>query len=262
MPRFNTKDGADLYYRVQGKEQGNPPIIMIHGWCSNLEHWGPQAKHFGRRHRILRVDRRGMGRSTTPGTGHTAVQHAADIAAIAKSLGLRGAIVIGHAGGTPTTLELTRSYPRLAKATVIVDAAMYGKTRLGDPKSPFGMVLGGMVDALSGPNGKRAFRQMYTSYFGKKCDRNITRQAVADALQTPIPVAIDELNGMAVNNEAIAKGIRQPVLWLTAAGVDQGYIGKQLANVQFAQVVGSGHFPQLEVPAQTNAMIETFIDQL
>jgi hypothetical protein len=32
--------------------------------------------------------------------------------------------------------------------------------------------------------------------------------------------------------------------------------------VQFAEVVGSGHFPQLEVPAQTNAMIETFIAQL
>jgi hypothetical protein len=28
------------------------------------------------------------------------------------------------------------------------------------------------------------------------------------------------------------------------------------------ETVGSGHFPQLEVPGQVNAMIETFCDQL
>jgi pimeloyl-ACP methyl ester carboxylesterase len=60
----------------------------------------------------------------------------------------------------------------------------------------------------------------------------------------------------------MAKDIGQPVLWLTANAVDQAYIAKHVEGVQFAQVVGSGHFPQLEVPGQTNAAIETFIDQL
>ena len=71
-----------------------------------------------------------------------------------------------------------------------------------------------------------------------------------------------EIDVMAVNPQAMARQIKQPVLWLTAVLVDQAYIGKQLKNVQFAQVVGSGHFPQLEVPAQTNAAIETFLSQL
>lgn len=262
MSNYETADGARLYYRVQGKDAGQPPLILVHGWCSNLTHWDPVVKHFGRRHRILRVDRRGMGRSTTTGSGHTAEQHAADISEIAKLEGLRGAVVIGHAGGGPTTLELSRSYPRLVKATVMVDSGMYPLPRLGDAKSAFGAVLGGMIDALSGPNGRRAFRQMYSGYFGPKCDRAVSRQAVSEAAKTPLPVAIDELHGMAVSTERMADDIRKPVLWLTAAGVDQDYFRKHLANVQFAEVVGSGHFPQLEVPAQTNAMIETFIAQL
>ena len=262
MSNYDTEDGARLFYRVQGKDAGQPPLIMVHGWCSNLTHWDPVVKHFGRRHRILRIDRRGMGRSTTTGSGHTAEQHAADISEIAKLEGFRGAVVIGHAGGGPTTLELTRGYARLVKATVMIDSGMYPLPRLGNAKSAFGAVLGGMIDALSGPDGRRAFRKMYSGYFGPKCDRAVSRQAVSEAAKTPLPVAIDELHGMAVSTEKMADDIRKPVLWLTAAGVDQDYVRKHLANVQFAEVVGSGHFPQLEVPAQTNAMIETFIAQL
>jgi pimeloyl-ACP methyl ester carboxylesterase len=33
-------------------------------------------------------------------------------------------------------------------------------------------------------------------------------------------------------------------------------------NVQFGQMVGSGHFPHIEVPDQTNAMIERFVSTL
>jgi pimeloyl-ACP methyl ester carboxylesterase len=262
MPNFQTADGANLYYRLNGSATDRPPLILIHGWCSNLEHYAPQVKHFSRRHRILRMDRRGLGRSTTPGSGHTAEQHAEDIAALGKSLDMRGAIAIGHAGGGPVTLELARRYPRLVKAAVMIDSPMYPQPRLGDPDSPFGLTLSTMVEALRGPKGKSAFRQMYTGYFSKKCDRAVRTGTIADAMRTPLPVAVDELLIMAVSTQAIADEVRQPVLWLTANQVDQGYIASHLKKVQFGQVVGSGHFPQLEVPAQTNAMIETFLAQL
>ena len=263
MPFLNTKDGARIHYKLQGKQEGRAPaLLFIHGWCSNLDHWLPQAKYFSRNHRVLRLDRRGLGKSTTPGSGHNAQQHAADIAAVAKAAGCNRVVAVGHAGGGPVTLELARSYPRLVKAAVIVDSGMYPKPRIGDPKSPFGMVLGSMIDAMSGPNGKAAFKQMYQGFFGPKCDKKVSRQAVADAMRTPLPLAIEELRVMDVSTQRIADDITQPVLWLTAAAVDQPYISKHLDDVQFAQVVGSGHFPQLEVPDQTNAAIATFLKQL
>lgn len=263
MPFFTTKDGAKIHYKLQGKQNGRAPtLLFIHGWCSNLEHWAPQAKYFARTHRVLRVDRRGLGKSTTSGSGHTAKQHAHDIAAVAKAAGCSRVVAIGHAGGGPPTLELARSYPRLVKAAVIVDAGMYPKPKIGDPKSPFGMVLGPMIEAMQGAKGKAAFKQMYQGFFGPKCDKQVARQAVADAMRTPLPLAIEELKVMDVSTQRIADGISQPVLWLTAASVDQAYISKHLKQVQFAQVVGSGHFPQLEVPEQTNAAIATFVAQL
>ncbi|HEX7036690.1 MAG TPA: alpha/beta hydrolase, partial [Pseudomonadales bacterium] len=126
MPFLTTPDGARLHYRVQGNQRSlEPTLLFVHGWCSNLEHWRLQARRFARTHRILRVDRRGMGRSTTPGTGHSAKQHAADIAAVAEAAGAGQAVAIGHAGGGASTLELARSYPSLVQAAVLIDTGLY-----------------------------------------------------------------------------------------------------------------------------------------
>ena len=71
-------------------------------------------------------------------------------------------------------------------------------------------------------------------------------------------------NGISLSWSALYSSTTEApsLLWLTAALVDQAYISKCLSDVQFAQVVGSGHFPQLEVPEQTNAAISTFLTQL
>jgi pimeloyl-ACP methyl ester carboxylesterase len=262
MPFHVTRDGARLHYRLQGtRDASGPALLFIHGWCSNLAHWSFQVKRFSRTHCILRIDRRGMGRSTTPGTGHTAEQHAADIAAVARAAGVTRAIAIGHAGGGPSTLELTRRHPELVQAAVLIDTGLYPEPDL-DAASGFSAVLNPMVAALSGPDGPAQFERMYRGFFAPTCDPKIAGNAVQDAMRTPTDVAIAELRGMAVSTEAMANDIKQPVLWLTATHADQNYVSKQFKNVRFGQVVGSGHFPQLEVPDQTNAMIATFITHL
>lgn len=263
MPFHTTADGARLHYRLQGKQDAAAPaLLFVHGWCSNLEHWAPQVKRFSRSHRILRVDRRGLGRSTSPGSGHTARQHAADIAEVARAAGVERAVAIGHAGGGPATLELARSHPELVSAAVLVDTGLYPLPDLDGASGGFGAVLRPMLDALSGPAGAAAFEQMYRGFFSRRCDPAVSERAVQDAMKTPLDIAIAELKVMAVSTEEIADGIEQPVLWLTAAPADQVYIARHLRDVVFGQVVGSGHFPQLEVPEQTNAMIATFLHQL
>jgi len=262
MTTLTRDDGAKLFYQLMGRDTGRPPLVLIHGWCSNHAHWAHQSRYFARTHRILLLDRRGHGRSTTPGCGHDAATHAADIAAVTRAAGLKGVVAIGHAGGAPGTLEFIRANPRLVKAGVIVDAGLYPLPVLGSPKSPFGNVVGQMIEGLRGPKSKAAFRSMYGGYFHPKGDRQVARQAVADAAKTSDAVKIAELEGMIVDTAAIADGIRQPVLWLTASAAPQAFIAAHLKQVAFAQVYGANHFPHLEQPAQTNAMIETFVSRL
>jgi pimeloyl-ACP methyl ester carboxylesterase len=249
MPFHRTRDGARLHYRLQGA--GAPAMIFIHGWCSNLRHWEFQARHFARNHTVLRIDRRGMGRSTSPvlGQGGTAKRHAEDLARVARKHRIRDAIVVGHAGGGPTTLEFARAYPDLAQAVVLVDAGLYAR-RTFDQAT---------VEAVATAEG---FRTLYSAFFAPTCDPAVSERAIAEAIATPAAVAIDERRHLSINTQAIARQVRQPVLWVTATAADETYIASVLKDIEFGQVVGSGHFVPLEVPEQLNPMIESFLTRL
>ena len=193
MATLTTQDRTKIFYTVRG--EGRPPFIFIHGWCSNLTHWDAQMRYFAKGHRVLAVDRRGHGRSDVPEGGYTAKQHAADIAEVARKEKIRNAIVVGHAGGGPSTLEFARSYPQYARAVVMVDAQVGPKAKIGDPKDPFGAQLGGIIDLLNGKNGRAAFKQVYSGFFSEHAGR-AGRAAIADAARTPRDVAVAELVGI------------------------------------------------------------------
>jgi pimeloyl-ACP methyl ester carboxylesterase len=260
MPRLKIADGAVLNYNVEGR--GGPPFVFIHGWCSNLHHWDPQVRHFSGSHRVLRLDRRGHGRSTTPGKNHSVAQQARDIAAVAEKARIRGAIVVGHAGGAPATLRFASDYPELVSAVVTIHAGLYPRARIGDPGSPFGMMVAGILAGLNGSEPERAFRQVYRGFLGSKADAGLVRRVLDDAASTPVEVARAELRSVCSGTLATAKKIRQPVLYVSAEPIDYRLVRSCFQDVQFAQPVGSGRFVHLEVPDQLNAMIEIFVSQL
>ncbi len=259
MATLTTHDGTRIFYEVRG--EGRPPFVFIHGWCANLHHWDAQVRHFGARHRVLAVDRRGHGRSDVPGGGYSAKQHAADLAEVAGQEDMQSAIVVGHAGGGPATLEFARAYPHLARAVVMVEAIVSPKARLGDPEDPSGWALAQVIDRLESNDGAAAFESMYREFFSEHAGPP-GEQAIADAITTPLDVAVKELRSLAIDTESIARQLDQPVLWLTVTAADQERVGGVFGDVQFGQVVGSGHFPHLEVPEQTNAMIDRFVSNL
>jgi len=63
MAILTRPDGTKLFYKVEGKDTGRPPLVLIHGWYSNHEPWLHQVRYFRRRRHFLLLDRRGHGRS-------------------------------------------------------------------------------------------------------------------------------------------------------------------------------------------------------
>lgn len=259
MATHVTRDGTRLFYRVRGK--GGPTLVFVHGWCSRQSHWDAQMRHFGRRHRVLSIDRRGHGRSDSPAVGYTAEQHAADLLEVLRKERIRRAVVVGHAGGVPTTLALTCAEPDRVKALVLIDSLINPAADLDDPNDPAGAAFSGMVQAIRGENGRRELEGMYRDLFSPHAGA-IGRQAIREALETGCEIAADELSSLAIDTLALARQVTQPVLWLTVGRADENAIADAFPNVQFGQAVGSGHFPQLEVPDQTNAMIARFVATL
>jgi pimeloyl-ACP methyl ester carboxylesterase len=273
MLTFMTEDGAELYYKVEGTERGNPPLIFIHGWCSNLTHWEQQVSYFQDSHRILRMDRRGMGKSTTPGTGHTPAQHAADIAALARHEGFTNAVAIAHAGGGPAGVYFCSGYPELVRAYVMIDTAITPGVDLDNPTKMPARFYAEMIDKLTASDGEGYFRELYTSFFGAQADRELVAFAVAEASRTPVETRVKELKLMAADTATPAGTMPQPTLviagpWLADSfpqAVDHARLKsffKQAKQVELARAIGTGHFVQLEVPDQTNAFIKSFVSRL
>lgn len=259
MATHTTKDGTQLFYRIRG--QGAPTFVFVHGWCSRADHWSSQLRYFGRRHRVLALDRRGHGRSEAPGSGYTAARHAEDLEEVLRKERVRNAIIVAHAGGVPAALALAVTAPARARALVLIDSRVGPRADLDDPDDPAGAAYRGMVEAIRGPRGSQALREMYGELFSPHAGA-AGRAAIREALETPLEVAAAELSSLAIDTLELAGRVEQPVLWLTAGGADEPALGEAFGNIQFGQVVGSGHFPQLEVPDQTNAMIARFVATL
>ena len=270
MPTFVTDDGAELYYQVEGHDQGKPPLIFIHGWCSNLNHWREQVACFQDSHRILRMDRRGMGRSSTPGSGHTPQQHAADIAALARKEGFADAIAIAHAGGGPAGVSFSHDYPDLVRAYIMVDSAVMPGADLEQPTKPAARFYAEMIDRLTAPDGERYFRELYASFFGPQAAPQLVETAVGEACRTPVEVRVKEIKLMASDSLTPASAMSQPTLviagpWMADSfpqAVDHEQLKACFKQVELARAIGSGHFVQLEVPDQVNAFIKSFVSRL
>jgi pimeloyl-ACP methyl ester carboxylesterase len=242
---------GELNYEVEG--HGAPGFALVHGWCSNLRHWDRQVAFFKDRHHIVRFDRRGMGKSATP-AARSPSDHADDLARVMDAAGIDKAIVVGHAGGGAGAIDFAARYGDRTLALVGVDTS----AGAGAEADRAGMQR--FVDNIK--DDRAAFERWYRSFFSPKADPALVDSVVASAMKTPIEVACAELMGLgATDSAARAHEVKAPVLWVTAQPANVETLRSLFADVTPATPVGSGHYLQLEVADQLNAMIQTFIDQ-
>lgn len=258
MPTYTTPDGVKLNYEESGA--GSPTLILIHGLCSNLKHWDPQARKFGRNHKVLRVDLRGHGKSDAPASGYSIAKFADDVAALAKSRRIRSAVVMGHSMGGAVALEFARRHKDITKALVMIDApsGLGGMSAAEAKQSP-------LVQALAGPGWPAPAEAFYGRFFTNARDKKLAASVSKDAGKTPQHGAVGSTQALLTYKMApAAKAVKQPALYIAASqGNARWDVLKELMpQVQFARVVGAGHFLQLEAPDQTNAMIEEFLARL
>lgn len=254
MPHLTLPDIGVINYEVEGK--GAPAFALMHGWCSNLRHWDRQAEFFAPRHTIVRADRRGMGKSkATP--ARLPSDHADDLARVLDAAGVEKAVIVGHAGGGAGAVDFAARYPERTLALVGVDTSV---SPGGDEESASVKAMHAYADAIRNKPGE--FERRYRTFFGPKADPKLVDAVVAAAMQTPIDVACAELLGLGrFDSLARAEDVKAPVLWVTAQPGNNDAMRAAFADFTPAVVVGSGHYLQLEVPHQLNAMIQTFLEQ-
>jgi pimeloyl-ACP methyl ester carboxylesterase len=128
-----TMDDATV---LAGDEQGRPDgpvIVLLHGLASNLRWWDPVAARLALRHRVVRVDHRGHGRSGGPAAGYTVQRLVADTAAVLDRLGLDRVVLAGHSAGADVALAVAAAHADRVVAVGCVDGGVYHpRLLLGD----------------------------------------------------------------------------------------------------------------------------------
>lgn len=252
-------EGVRIAYEFGGT--GATTLSFVHGWCSHLGHWDAQVAALRPTHQVLRWDRRGMGNSQTEHPAESPDRHGHDLAALLDHVGVERTVVVGHAGGGPTAVAFAAQHPTRTEGLVLLDTRLYEPASGGEHDEFRTGIERGMA-RVSAPDGSAYLARLYPSFFGPLAHPDTVAAAVANALRTPLPVAAAELSHMASPTVAMAATVRCPVLWVSAQPEDTAAIRAIFPDAQVGHVVGSGHFVQVEVPEQFNAMLETFVSGL
>ncbi|HYK96950.1 MAG TPA: alpha/beta fold hydrolase [Candidatus Acidoferrales bacterium] len=119
MPRVMA-GAVELFYESLG--EGTPMVLQGHDHTPWL--FG-QAPVFSQRYRFLTYDRRGTGRSSSPGGDWTPADLANDLAAFMDALGIERAIVGGSSLGGVVTAQFAVDHPGRALALIIGHTVPY-----------------------------------------------------------------------------------------------------------------------------------------
>jgi pimeloyl-ACP methyl ester carboxylesterase len=125
--RVTLDDGAEVALTVQGS---GPPLVFIHGWACNRNHWREQIPVFAADHTVVALDLPGHGESTGTRASWTVAQHGDDVAAVVRKLGLDQVVLVGHSMGGPVALEAARRLGSTVKGIVVVDTLQNVEMRM------------------------------------------------------------------------------------------------------------------------------------
>lgn len=127
--RFATVGGIRLHYLEAGKGE---PVILLHGYAQNSHMWRPLMVKLAKTRLVIAPDLRGFGQSSKPNSGYDKKTMAQDVHALAASLGVKRASVVGHDIGLMVAYAYAAQYPTEVDRIALMDAFLPG---VGDWKT-------------------------------------------------------------------------------------------------------------------------------
>jgi len=245
--------GLRLYYERAGS--GQPELLFVPGWCCDHTAFRPQFDHFSQTHAVTALDLRGVGQSDAPDDGYSIPDLADDVAAFCAAVGIENPVLVGHSLGGMIAVDLAARYPEVPSALVLVDPGPI------DYLPETGEFFTELAEQLDAPGGEEV-RRAYVQDMGAR-DEELARWIVDHMCLPEQHVAAAVIRGVSEWNgrEPFAR-CAVPVLLirqLIAADSDVLRLQAIKPDLEVGITVGAGHFHQLEVPEQVNAMIERFL---
>lgn len=116
-------EGLKIHYLASGQ---GPAVILLHGYTQTSRMWRPVIPLLAEKFTVIAPDLPGIGDSDIPSNGLDMKNAATRIHALARSLGVGKARVVGHDIGLMVAYAYASLYPSETEKLVVMDAFLPG----------------------------------------------------------------------------------------------------------------------------------------
>jgi pimeloyl-ACP methyl ester carboxylesterase len=259
-PRIvNSGDGVHIEYHVYG--QGDPAIVLVHGWSCDSNYWRSQLADLKARHTVITLDLAGHGASGRNRTVWSIGNYGEDVASVVRQIPNRQVILVGHSMGGPVALEATQ---RIGDRVIgVVGVETFKTIGIAPPSRE-------QLDQLVDPFRKDFIghtRSFVTEYFFQKnADPQFVRKVADDMALSPPEVAVPSILSLfEMDYPSVLQTIHVPVYAINSnlGGVtDEKRIRKTVPTFRAITLTGVGHFMMMEDPKRFNEALLKAIEEI
>lgn len=116
-------DGLRIHYLIAGH---GPAVVLLHGYAETSLMWRPLMPLLANKFTVIAPDLPGIGDSGIPSDGLDMKTAAARMHALARSLGVEKARVVGHDIGLMVAYAYAAQFPQEVEKLVVMDAFLPG----------------------------------------------------------------------------------------------------------------------------------------
>lgn len=239
------------------------PLLLVHGMGLDRRMWDPNLAALSARHRVVRCDLRGFGRTPPPDCRFS---HAGDLRALLGELGIERAAVCGLSMGAGVVLELALAHPDVVGALVLVDADLPGVPLDDDLRAAVGAAV---ALARAGDVAGARAAWLATPFFARS--------------PPPVRAELEEIVGdysfwhmanpgmqVALQPPAGGRGgeVRAPALVLWGEHEVPQFVGnceriaRAIPGARTVVLDGAGHMSNMDAPAAFDAALLAFLAEV
>jgi pimeloyl-ACP methyl ester carboxylesterase len=229
-------------------------VVLVHSLAGNTGHWSGQLQHLRQARRAVAFDLRGHRRSEAPRDHDYSMEaQGADVGAVADALGLERFALVGHSLGAGVALAYAGAHPERVSHLLVADPIGDGTQTPEAEVRPF-------LEALDSPAYAETIEGYWSSIAGS--DGAVLERLLNDLRETPRETVVRGLHAvMAFDPKPALARFHGPTLAVITPANDFPYSMHRLgAGLPHRVVTGTGHWLQIDRPAEFNRILERFLE--
>jgi non-heme chloroperoxidase len=255
MPVVASSDQTPLHYRVIGNGPRN--VLLVHGWMVSGAVYDDLVEKLDTTGlRLVIPDLRGTGGSGAPASGYTLEQHVRDVLAVADHAGLERFTVVGHSMGGQVAQWVAAQVPSRVEGLVALCTVPASGMAL--PPEAVGLFRTSAGD-----------REKQKTILGLAC-KQLPEESLARLLKDAATLGKAAIEGgfdawTGGGFEPKLASITAPTLVVATDDpfLPPAFLREKVVNLirgaRLTYLPGPGHYPQVERPAETAALLTSFL---